>query len=117
MSSKAKCSAAMLLTCSVRPMARRRSRQVVLTTGHPQHAHWRCLVLDDHRLVRQPEDRVKRVAVLAAQLPPRYPHDRPERSRAMSTDNDWWSWIVIGTLFLLTTPAIYVPVGRVLGFF
>jgi hypothetical protein len=22
----------------------------------------------------------------------------------MSTDNDWWSWILIGTLFLLTTP-------------
>ena len=34
----------------------------------------------------------------------------------MSTDNDWWSWILIGTLFLLTTPAIYVPVGKVLGF-
>jgi len=35
----------------------------------------------------------------------------------MSMDNDWWSWILIGALFLLTTPVIYVPVGRVLGFF
>ena len=43
---------------------------------------------------------------------------RPKNgARAMSTDNDWWSWIVIGTLFLLTTPVVYVPVGRVLGFF
>ena len=35
----------------------------------------------------------------------------------MSSDNDWWSWILIGSLFLLTTPVIYVPVARALGFF
>jgi hypothetical protein len=35
----------------------------------------------------------------------------------MSTDNDWWSWIVIGIVFLLTTPVTYVPVARALGFF
>jgi hypothetical protein len=35
----------------------------------------------------------------------------------MSKDSDWWSWIVIGTLILLTTPVTYVPVGKVLGFF
>ena len=33
----------------------------------------------------------------------------------MSNDSDWWSWIVIGTLFLLTTPVIYVPVGESSG--
>jgi hypothetical protein len=35
----------------------------------------------------------------------------------MSTDNDWWPWILIGTFFLLTTPATYVPVARALGIF
>ena len=35
----------------------------------------------------------------------------------MLTDNDWWSWIVIGTVVLLTTPLIYVPVGKALGIF
>jgi hypothetical protein len=33
------------------------------------------------------------------------------------SNNDWWSWVVIGTFFLLTTPATYVPIGWVLGFF
>jgi hypothetical protein len=33
----------------------------------------------------------------------------------MSTDNDWWSWIVIGTLFLLTTPVTYIPVAKALA--
>ena len=32
----------------------------------------------------------------------------------MSTDNEWWTWIVIGTIFLLTTPATYIPVAMVL---
>jgi hypothetical protein len=38
-------------------------------------------------------------------------------AEAMSTDNEWWTWIVIGTIFLLTTPATYIPVAMVLGFF
>ena len=38
-------------------------------------------------------------------------------ARAMSTDNDWWSWILIGAFFLLTTPATYVPVAKALGIF
>jgi hypothetical protein len=33
----------------------------------------------------------------------------------MSKDSDWWSWFVIGTLFLLTTPVTYVPVAKILG--
>jgi hypothetical protein len=36
---------------------------------------------------------------------------------AMSTDNDWWAWILIGAFFLLTTPATYIPVARALGIF
>ena len=40
-----------------------------------------------------------------------------EGSRGMSTDNDWWSWILIGTLFALTTPATYVPIAKALGYF
>jgi hypothetical protein len=32
----------------------------------------------------------------------------------MSTDNDWWSWILIGTLFVLTTPVTYIPVAKAL---
>jgi hypothetical protein len=35
----------------------------------------------------------------------------------MSSDNDWWSWVVIGTLFLLTTPATYVPIAWAIGLF
>jgi len=35
----------------------------------------------------------------------------------MSGDNDWWSWVVIGTLFLLTMPATYVPIARAIGLF
>jgi hypothetical protein len=35
----------------------------------------------------------------------------------MSSDNDWWSWILIGTIVLLTTPMTYIPVARALGFF
>jgi hypothetical protein len=35
----------------------------------------------------------------------------------MSTDNDWWSWIVIGTLFVLTTPVTYIPVAKALATF
>jgi hypothetical protein len=38
-------------------------------------------------------------------------------AESMSTDNEWWTWIVIGTIFLLTTPATYIPVAMVLGFF
>jgi len=37
-------------------------------------------------------------------------------ANAMS-NNDWWSWVVIGTFFLLTTPATYVPIAWALGFF
>jgi hypothetical protein len=35
----------------------------------------------------------------------------------MSMDNDWWAWIVIGAIVLVTTPATYVPVAKILGFF
>jgi hypothetical protein len=35
----------------------------------------------------------------------------------MSGDNDWWSWVVIGTLFFLTMPATYVPIARAIGLF
>jgi hypothetical protein len=35
----------------------------------------------------------------------------------MPMDNDWWSWLVIGTAVLLTTPLTYVPVGKALGIF
>jgi hypothetical protein len=38
-------------------------------------------------------------------------------AEAMSADNEWWMWIVIGTIFLLTTPATYIPVAMALGFF
>jgi len=29
----------------------------------------------------------------------------------MSSDNDWWSWILIGTIVLLTTPMTYIPIA------
>jgi hypothetical protein len=35
----------------------------------------------------------------------------------MSTDSDWWPWIVIATVFFLTSLATYVPVARALGIF
>jgi hypothetical protein len=35
----------------------------------------------------------------------------------MSRDNDWWSWVVIGAVFLLTTPAAYVPIAWAIGLF
>jgi hypothetical protein len=41
----------------------------------------------------------------------------PYGANVMSQDNDWWSWVVIGTLFLLTALATYVPIARALGLF
>jgi hypothetical protein len=34
---------------------------------------------------------------------------------AISQDNELWSWVVIGTFFLLTTQVTYVAVGWVIG--
>jgi len=44
-------------------------------------------------------------------------HPDPNGANVMSRDNDWWSWVVIGTLFLLTMPATYVPIARAIGLF
>ena len=41
----------------------------------------------------------------------------PFGANVMSWDNDWWSWVVIGTVFFLTMPGIYIPVAMALGFF
>jgi len=48
--------------------------------------------------------------VLARTMQPRGAMEQ----KPMSTDSEWWTWVVIGTIFLLAT---YVPVAIALCFF